>query len=214
MRQKDTIALYLPHKLNVQGINTYDTPEFKVVKEAEAMLDFDFRALGGTLLRKGAGIIDDLGGIVGADINAERAIAAATGKVMNPRKETLYQAPEMRKFEFAFEFAPRNEKESVALYQIIKTLKHHAYPSRAVGGFFYDMPAEFELQYYSIINGTASENGWLNKIARCVLQEINIDYTGSGMVSMFANGAPTHINMTLSFQEVELLTQEYIDRGY
>ena len=80
-----------------------------------------------------------MGQIAGTDVNAARAITA-TGKVINPRRETLFVAPELRKFEFAFEFAPRNEKESLAIYDIIKAFKHHAYPSRSIGkGFFFDI---------------------------------------------------------------------------
>ena len=58
------------------------------------------------------------------------------------------------------------------------------------------------------------QNLWMNKIARCALVEINVDYTAAGSVSTFYNGAPTHINMTLTFQEMELITQEFVDRGY
>tara|TARA_Y100000004_G_scaffold65074_1_gene73084 strand:+ start:12697 stop:14055 length:1359 start_codon:yes stop_codon:yes gene_type:complete len=215
VRQKETIALYMPHKLNVAHFNTYDTPEFSVVKDVAALTEGNVGGVAASLFRKGAGVIDALGQITGTDVNAARAIAAATGKVINPRRETLFVAPELRKFEFAFEFAPRNEKESLAVYDIIKTLKHHAYPSRSIGkGFFFDMPAEFELEFHSIINGAAYENLWMNKIARCALVEINVDYTAAGSVSTFFNGAPTHINMTLTFQEMELITQEFVDRGY
>ena len=215
VRQKETIALYMPHKLNVAHFNTYDTPEFSVVKDVAALTEGNVGGVAASLFRKGAGVIDALGQITGTDVNAARAIAAATGKVINPRRETLFVAPELRKFEFAFEFAPRNEKESLAIYDIIKAFKHHAYPSRSIGkGFFFDMPAEFELEFHSIINGAAYENLWMNKIARCALVEINVDYTAAGSVSTFYNGAPTHINMTLTFQEMELITQEFVDRGY
>lgn len=214
-RQEETIALYLPHKLNVAGFNTYDTPDFEVIKNVQGLLDGQVSAVMSTLIRRGAGMIDSLGAIAGTEINAERAIAAATGRVINPRRETLYQSPEMRKFEFAFEFTPRNYDESVMVHNIIKTLKHHAYPKKQMQGVFLDMPAEFLLEYYMIDEeGTARENLWLNRIGRCVLQEINVDYTGSGSVAMFRNGAPSHINMTLSFQEVELITQEAVDLGY
>ena len=214
IRQKETIALYLPHKLNVAGFNTYDTPDFEIIQSAEKLLQGEFSGLFGVIRRKAAGIADDMGSIVGAEINAERTIAAKTSRVINPRRETLFQSPEMRKFEFAFEFAPRNLDESKAIREIVQTFKHHAYPQRGFGGFFLKMPAEFQLEFYSIIDGTAHENLWLNKIARCVLQEINVDFTAAGSVSMFHNAAPTHINLTLSFQEVELITQEYVDAGY
>ena len=71
------------------------------------------------------------------------------------------------------------------------------------------------LEYYKInSDGSVSPNEWLNKIMPSVLQEVNVDYTGSGQVSMFESGAPTHINMTLSFQETELLHHERIIDGY
>ena len=215
IRQKETIALYLPHKLNVAGLNTYDTPEFGLVKDIKGMLTGDsLAAFEGTFIRRGAGFADSAVEILGGELNAKRAVAAVTGKVMNPRRETLFVSPELRKFEFTFEFAPRNEKESIALKEIIKTLKYHAYPAKSGDGYFFDMPAEFEIQYWSIINGTGYENAWMNKIARCVLQEVNVDYTASGSVSMFHNAAPTNINLTLSFQEVVLLTQQDIEDGF
>jgi hypothetical protein len=216
-RMKQTIALYMPHKLNVANFNTYETPDFKLLNQMKGLTDIfagDASAFGPIVRNKLAGAADAAASIIGAELNAVSAIAAATGKVENPRKETIYQSPELRKFEFSFEFAPRNLDESKSLYEIIKTFKHHAYPSLSGAGYFFNMPAEFELQFYSIINGTAYENVWLNKIARCVLQEINVDYTAAGVVSMFENGAPTNINMTLTFQEVELITQEKVDQGY
>ena len=214
-QMEETISLYLPQKLNVSGMNTYDTPEFALLKDVEGMMSGDLKALQGTFIRKGAGFLDSIANIAGADLNAKRAIAAATGRVMNPRRETLFVSPEMRKFEFAFEFTPRNFAESQAVNNIIMTLRKHAYPKLAQGGYFYHMPAEFHLEYYSANpSGGVSENKWLNKILPSVLQEVNVDYTGSGQVSMFDNNAPTHINMTLSFQEVELLHQDRILEGY
>jgi len=214
-QMEETVALYLPQKLNVAGMNTYDTPEFALLKDIEGMVNLDMKALGPTIIRKTAGVVDSMANIAGADLNAKRAIAAATGRVTNPRRETLYVSPEMRKFEFAFEFTPRNKKESWAVRDIIKTLRKHAYPKLAMGGYFYHMPAEFHLEYYSPNNdGGYTQNEWLNRILPCVLQEVNVDYTGSGQVSMFESGAPTHINVTLSFQETELLHQDRILDGY
>ena len=205
----------MPHKLNVAGLNTYDTPDFGLIKDIKGMLFFDsLEAFEGTFIRRGAAFADSAVEILGGELNAKRGLAAVTGKVMNPRRETLFVSPEMRKFEFTFEFAPRNEKESLSLREIIKTLKHHAYPAKSTAGYFFNMPAEFEIEYWSIINGTGYENIWLNKIARCVLQEINVDYTAAGSVSMFHNAAPTNINLTLSFQEVVLITQQDIDKGF
>ena len=215
IRQKQTVALYMPHKLNFANFNTYETPDFKLLNEMKGLISSDVLEAGQPILkRKLAAAADGAAAVLGADLNLRSAIAAAEGRVENPRKETIYQSPELRKFEFSFEFTPRNLEESKSLWDIIRVFKHHAYPSLAGAGYYFNMPAEFELQFYSIINETAYENVWLNKIARCVLQEINVDYTAAGVFSTFNNGAPTNVNMTLTFQEVELITQEKVDQGY
>ena len=61
--------------------------------------------------------------------------------------------------------------------------------------------------------GVASENDFYNKIATCVLQGCDVNYTLMVLKS-FEGGAPTKITMTLSFQETELLTKERVNLGF
>ena len=64
----------MPHKLNVAHFNTYDTPEFSVVKDVAALTEGNVGGVAASLFRKGAGVIDALGQIAGTDVNAARAI--------------------------------------------------------------------------------------------------------------------------------------------
>ena len=52
VRQKETIALYMPHKLNVAHFNTYDTPEFSVVKDVAALTEGNVGGVAASLFRK------------------------------------------------------------------------------------------------------------------------------------------------------------------
>jgi len=58
------------------------------------------------------------------------------------------------------------------------------------------------------------ENNWINRIGRCGLREINVDYASSGSFSTFPNGAPTNMTMSLTFEELSLLDQNHIEQGY
>jgi hypothetical protein len=58
------------------------------------------------------------------------------------------------------------------------------------------------------------ENDFLNKIGRCALREINVDYASSGSFSTFKNGAPTNMILSLTFEEMELLDSSMIEAGY
>jgi len=86
------------------------------------------------------------------------------------------------------------------------------------GATWYRMPAEFQFEYMFIDKRNGSEqaklNHYLNRAERCVLSEINVDYSGAGQFQSFENGAPTHITLTLTFSEARLLTQEHITHGY
>ena len=44
-----------------------------------------------------------------------------------------------------------------------------------------------------------------------MLKEVNVNYTPQGQFTSFDNGAPTQINMTLSFQELSILTKGHLD---
>jgi len=83
---------------------------------------------------------------------------------------------------------------------------------------FYRMPSEFQFEYMHIDkssgNEIAKENHFINRAERCVLTEVNVDYSGAGAFQSFEDGSPTHITLTLTFAEARLITQEHIKQGY
>lgn len=125
----------------------------------------------------------------------------------NPFREVLFEGVDYRKFNFKYKFMPKNAKESEAVRQIISLFKEHMHPELAGDGYFYIYPSEFEIEYH--YNG--KENGYFNKITNCALTDMTVDYGGE-QFSSFNNGAPTEVNMTLSFRELELLTKNSIKR--
>jgi hypothetical protein len=133
------------------------------------------------------------------------------GKVKtNPFREVFFEGIDYRKFNFKYKFMPKNNSEVVAVYNIINKFKEHMHPELAAGGAFYLYPSEFEISYYY----NNKENGYFNKIATCALTDMNVEYGGE-QFSSFSTGAPTEINVTLSFRELELITKETIkSRGY
>jgi len=105
---------------------------------------------------------------------------------------------------------PNNKTEVDAVKDIIDKFKEHMHPETAAGGAFFLYPSEFEIAYYF----NNAENPYFNKIAACALTDMQVDY-GGDQFSSFSNGAPTEINLTLSFRELELITKETIkSRGY
>ena len=57
------------------------------------------------------------------------------------------------------------------------------------------------------------ENNYYNRVATCVLQNCEVNYTPTGVKS-FEDGGPTQTTMSLTFKETELLTKDLIAEGY
>ena len=66
---------------------------------------------------------------------------------------------------------------------------------------------------YQPAQGEASENGFYNKIATCVLKGVNVDYTPGGVRS-HGDGSPVKITMGLNFTETEMITKDHIQAGF
>jgi hypothetical protein len=74
-------------------------------------------------------------------------------------------------------------------------------------------PGYFDIRYYTVKNGVAEENPFINKATTCVLESINIDYANDGW-SAHADGAPVTVRIQLQFKELEMLHRDMVKKGY
>ena len=214
-KSNSNIALYLPNKLVNSGSIGYNNVNFEIAKAVESLTNFDFEGLGGLAKRAVAGVIDDAASIAGVAANAEAALTQVSGLAINPRMQQTFQGVNARGFDFTFSFAPKNQKEAVEVSKIIRAFRKKAHPSLAVGGTFLNLPDEFEIRYYKVFNnGVVAENLFLNKLGRCALTAINVDYTPNGINATFPDGSPVRTSLTMQFTELRPLVREDIEEGY
>jgi hypothetical protein len=221
-RAKETVALYMPQKLsvphlldyeslNLRGTNALDTVGGADLGTKAELLAF----LGGEKLINAAGSLGSA--LLGDDVQLNAGVRAELRLAQNNMKNMMFNGVNQRRFEFTYEFAPKDREESEIIHDIIKLFKYYAYPkvSDFAGGIYFEMPAEFVIEYYEIDkSGAVSENKFLNRIAPCVLTQITVDYSPQGVPSLHADGSPTLINVSLDFMEVETITQEHVKEGY
>jgi len=139
--------------------------------------------------------------------------AQIAGSPINPKVEVLFANTAQRQFAFDFLFAPTSEKESIALEQIIRTIRFHAAPelrsSSSIGTFFYIPPSEFDLTFFY----RGVENTRIPRINTCVLEQCDVSYAPTGVYSTFHNGYPVTVRMMLRFRETEVVTKGRILQG-
>ena len=150
---------------------------------------------------------------------AAAAVSALNNTPINPRVEVIYGSPTVRTFEFNFDMAPSNERESILIDNIIKTLRFHAAPELSnylltVGNFqnpfFMTPPAEFDITFFH--NG--EENTKIPRINTCVLERIDVNYSPTDVYSTFSNGYPISVRLNLVFKEIEVLHKLRILEGF
>lgn len=137
-------------------------------------------------------------------------LSKAMGKTYNPRKEQLFKEVNFRDFNFTYTFSPRSEQEAKNVMAIINQFKYHAHPDMKDGDFLFIYPSEFDIVHYF----DGRPNKLMPRHATSVLNSVTIDYSPTGNYSVFPNGMPTMIRMTLNFKELAILTKKDIAAGY
>ena len=165
---------------------------------------------------KGFGSIDDnlknaiLAKLAGSAVGADSLMTRATGQILNPNMEVLFNGPNIRSFPFEFTFAPRSMSEAQQVKQIIRTIKKHSAPKGDSGnGFFIKSPDVFILTYKK----GGSPHPFLNVFKPMALESIAMNYTAGNTYSTFHDGTPTIMQMTLQMQELNPVYSEHYDEG-
>jgi len=232
-RITDSVAIYLPPNVKDNTQAQYEGMETGLIGlaaagatdfvQAMSRNDFESAAQGlvtGTkqiveesLKRAAGGLSDALaGGEGGSSIGI---FNKAFGQANNPFMEVMFTKMELRSFTYSFVFRPRNSAETDDVQAIIQLFRFHMAPELKGGNNRYlTLPSTFDIHYmYQQDQDTANENNFYSKIATCVLQGVDVDYTPGGVKS-FHDGAPTQITMGLSFMETELITKDKVNQGF
>lgn len=144
----------------------------------------------------------------GVGANPEAVVSRATGQILNPNLELLFSGVNLRAFSFMFDFAPRSYDEGQMVKQIIRTFKKTMVPSSA-GGIFVKPPSVYQLMYMQ----GASAHPFLNSFQPCALVNMDINYTGSGTYATYRDGTPVHMQLQLTFKELNpIYGQNYSDQ--
>jgi hypothetical protein len=224
IRSKDTIALYMTQNHSVADAFAY------AEKDMAAMSLIANGSLGTALIEGQGNVADSVArqlttDVPGLDFAGGVDFAtirdALRGGVKNARKELMFGEPQMRQFSFTYDFYPRSLEEANRVADIIQMFRYHAYPRlQTDGGHFFMFPAEFEIEFYIVSDDPATGeqrvqiNGYLPKIARCALTNIQVAYSPNGIWSTFPDGSPVGTQLSLTFSEVQALNQDNIINGY
>jgi hypothetical protein len=160
-----------------------------------------------------SGFLRTLNNATNVVIDNARSLMQMAGVPINPKIEILFYNTDMRTFQFDFLMAPRDEEESKAMEQIIRTIRFHAAPELnllSLGGLLWTPPSEFDITFMN----AGQENTHIPRINTCALEQIDVDYAPSGVYSTFSNGHPVSVRMQLRFKELEVVHKLRVLQGF
>ena len=139
-------------------------------------------------------------------------------QAMNNYLEVMFTGIAHRKFSYNWKFTPKNAEESAEVDNIIRKFKFHMLPEKPSDtefGRYWITPSEFDLFY--MFRG--DENTWFNKVATCVLVNMDINWTPQQYQTFRPvkgkNGAPpVEVDLKLDFMETKLITKAEAAEGY
>jgi len=150
---------------------------------------------------------------LGGNTSVGGVLARQTGAVLNPNMELLFGGVQLRQFSFSFDFAPRDENESIVIKKIIRAFKKSLNAKNSStsesnsSGLFIKSPDVFQLTYKT----GAKNHQFLHKFKPMALLNIGVNYTGAGTYATYDNTAPVHTKIDLTFQELNPIYSEDYD---
>lgn len=146
---------------------------------------------GGGMLGAGAQIAQGAGGLANIGLGA-------MGYRVNPHLLMLFKQPNFKQYTFNWSLAANSKDESDSIASIIAEFKSKMLPT--AGKFVYGYPLIADISLHP-------NDKFLTKFKPAAVMEVQVDYTGSGQPSFFYTGAPTVVNLAVTFREVELWTR-------
>ena len=129
--------------------------------------------------------------------------SAASGLSINTFKSVTLSAPQFRRHNLTFKMAPKDFNEAKAIQKIAYLLRRAMTPKRALLGGLFEFPDIFLIAF-------SPNSKFLYKFKPCVLERINVDYTGGNQAPGFyrqqgnpSNAPPESVVITLQFLELE-----------
>jgi len=124
------------------------------------------------------------------------------GQIYNPNVELLYEAPNLRSFNFDFIFSPKSQDEASTVNNIIKEFKVWSSPEEN-GGMF-KVPCVWEVTYMT----GSDQNKNMNAFKKSAMTGVSVQANpSSDMHNSFSDGMPVVTSMSLAFQEVDIITR-------
>ena len=130
------------------------------------------------------------------------AIQAGTGLVFNPHSTAIFNSVNIRTMTYQWTLAPKTERESRNIEEIVRILRNAMLPYRARNELFLKFPDQIE---YKILGALPDYD---MPTTPCVITGIDLNRSPQGPVFFAKTGAPVLYGLTINLSEIRALTRD------
>lgn len=138
-----------------------------------------------------------------------RAAQLQTGLVRNPHMTTIFDGVKLREFTFSWRMSPKTSAEADELATLIDEIKRYMHPEITYGGFAYEYPYLAEVEFI----GAASSLSTLPRVGKSFISGMSVNNLTQGTPAFYTDGRPVTVDLTLSFNEINVKTREDFKGG-
>lgn len=171
---------------------------FNAMKGDDMNVDKSIDAMKGLLEDESIGNLGRLA-LVEQIIGVQGLFTRATGKILNPNLELLFNTPTLRPFTFNFRLSPRDANEATVVKNIIRFFKQGMAPRIQENNLFIKSPFVFGIKY---LIGSEKTHTGIGQIKTCALQNCTVDYTPNNSYMTYRDGTMVSYNVNMTFQEL------------
>ena len=179
--------------------------------EGQAFLDSLTRGIGNANINQNARqlVVQQILRTFGSQVSANQLISRASGQVLNPYLELLFNGVNLREFDFDFVMTPRSPQESTEIKKIIRELNRAKTPSYGSNGAFIQQPSVFKVGFFQ----GNQPHPFLFNVKTCAMTSMSVNYSNSSQSNFtsYGDGTPTSLTMNLSFTELSPIYREDYD---
>ena len=159
----------------------------------------------------GAGVVNEMMGMAATAPGLGDLVSAAQfslGFRALQQTMTSYSGPGFRSFQWQYSMKPLSAVESMNALGICNYFKTRSMPAQSDMQFtrVYNLPDCFKIQFFT----GNEESPWISKVGHCVCTDVSISYGGDKFTTFAGTHAPTQIDLSLSFKELELLNRQAV----
>ena len=139
-------------------------------------------------------------------VGIQGLLSRASGAILNPNLELLFNGPSLRPFAFTFKMSPRDSDEATHVRNIIRFFKQGMSVKTSSSDVFVKSPNIFDIRYITYNkSGNEIDHPSIGRIKTCALIGCDVDYAPDSTYMTFDDDSRTMTSyqLTLRFSELE-----------